>query len=120
MKRDRLVGLRLSPIYDRDKVWMNDPVCFPLWKKAEQLGAVFNIFLAPHQLPQVGDMARRFPGVKLVIDHFAMIDITKPDGEMARVPELEQFCRERNLKMGCIADLVEYRRRRERLYLGQQ
>lgn len=42
-------------------------------------------------------------------------EITKPDGEMARVPELEQFCRERNLKMGCIADLVEYRRRRERL-----
>ena len=81
MKRDRLVGLRLSPIYDRDTVWMNDPVCYPLWKKAQQLGAVFNIFLAPHQLPQVGDMARRFPGVKLVIDHFAMLDITKPDSE---------------------------------------
>ena len=81
MKRDRLVGLRLSPIYDRDTVWMNDPVCYPLWKKAQQLGAVFNIFLAPHQLAQVGDMARRFPGVKLVIDHFAMIDITKPDSE---------------------------------------
>jgi len=81
MKRDKLVGLRLSPIYDRDTVWMNDPACYPLWKKAEQLGAVFNIFLAPHQLAQVGDMARRFPGVKLVIDHFAMIDITKPDSE---------------------------------------
>jgi len=81
MKRDRLVGLRLSPIYDRNTVWMNDPVCYPLWKKAQQLGAVFNIFLAPHQLAQVGDMARRFPGVKLVIDHFAMIDITKPDSE---------------------------------------
>ncbi len=42
-------------------------------------------------------------------------EITKPDGEMARVPELEVFCRARGLKMGCIADLVEYRRRRERL-----
>ncbi|MEZ6035868.1 MAG: bifunctional 3,4-dihydroxy-2-butanone-4-phosphate synthase/GTP cyclohydrolase II [Planctomycetota bacterium] len=42
-------------------------------------------------------------------------EITKPDGEMARVPELEVFCRERGIKMGCIADLVEYRRRRERL-----
>ena len=42
-------------------------------------------------------------------------EITKPDGEMARVPELESFCAERGLKMGCIADLVEYRRRRERM-----
>ncbi|MFP6766853.1 MAG: amidohydrolase family protein [Planctomycetaceae bacterium] len=81
MKRDALVGLRLSPIYDRDRVWMNDPVSYPLWKKAEQLGAVFNIFLAPHQIGQVADMARRFPGVKIVIDHFAMIDITRPDSE---------------------------------------
>lgn len=42
-------------------------------------------------------------------------EITKPDGEMARVPELIEFCRTRGLKLGCIADLVEYRRRRERL-----
>ncbi len=92
MKRDALVGLRLSPIYDRDRVWMNDPVSYPLWKKAEQLGAVFNIFLAPHQLPQVGDMARRFPGVKLVIDHFAMIDITRPDREgIDQILALEKF-----------------------------
>lgn len=42
-------------------------------------------------------------------------EIIKDDGEMARVPELEQFCTERGIKMGCIADLVEYRRRRERL-----
>lgn len=42
-------------------------------------------------------------------------EITKEDGEMARVPELEEFCKRHDVKMGCIADLVEYRRRRERL-----
>ena len=42
-------------------------------------------------------------------------EITKPDGEMARVPELAVFAAERGIKMGCIADLVEYRRRRERM-----
>ena len=42
-------------------------------------------------------------------------EVTKPDGEMARVPELQEFSRQRGLKMGCIADLVEYRRRRERM-----
>lgn len=81
VKEDGLIGLRLSPIYDRDVVWLNDPVCYPLWKKAEELGCTFNIFLAPHQVKQVGDMARRFPGVNIVIDHIAMIDITKPDSD---------------------------------------
>jgi len=81
MQEDHLVGLRLSPIYDRDIVWLNAPLSYPLWKKAEQLGAVFNIFLAPHQIAQVGDMAQRFPGVKVVIDHLAMIDISRPDSE---------------------------------------
>jgi len=42
-------------------------------------------------------------------------EIIKDDGEMARVPDLELFCQRHGLKMGCIADLVEYRRRRERL-----
>jgi L-fuconolactonase len=78
---DRLVGLRLSPIYDPQAVWFNDPVSYPLWSKAEELDAVFNVFLAPHQIVQVADMAARFPGVNIVIDHLAMIDITAPDGE---------------------------------------
>lgn len=92
MKEDGLSGLRLSPIYDRDKVWLNAPVCYPLWKKAEQLGAVFNIFLAPHQIGQVADMAERFPGVNVVIDHFAMIDILRPDSEgIDRILALERL-----------------------------
>jgi predicted TIM-barrel fold metal-dependent hydrolase len=81
IKEEHLVGMRLSPIYDRDVVWFNDPVCYPLWKVAQELGAVFNIFLAPHQIGQVADMAERFPGVSIVIDHFAMMDITAPDSE---------------------------------------
>lgn len=42
-------------------------------------------------------------------------EITKEDGEMARVPDLEEFCTKHGIKMGCVADLVEYRRRRERI-----
>ncbi|MBM3728905.1 MAG: amidohydrolase [Acidobacteria bacterium] len=78
---DGLIGLRLSPIYNKDTVWLNDPACYPLWKKAEQLRATFNIFLAPHQVRQVGDMAQRFAGVNVVIDHIAMIDINAPDSD---------------------------------------
>jgi len=42
-------------------------------------------------------------------------EIMKDDGEMARVPELELFAQKFGLKLASIADLVEFRRRRERL-----
>jgi 3,4-dihydroxy 2-butanone 4-phosphate synthase/GTP cyclohydrolase II len=45
----------------------------------------------------------------------ALIEILNDDGSMARVPELTEFCRQHGLKMCTIADLIEYRMRRERL-----
>src|SRR5437868_4856059 len=42
-------------------------------------------------------------------------EIVKPDGHMARVPELREFCREHGLKMCTIEALIEYRRQREKL-----
>ncbi len=76
IREDGLIGLRIPAIYDPQVVWMNDPVCYPLWKKAEELGAVFNIFLESYQLNQAADMAQRFPGVNLVIDHMAKVDVS--------------------------------------------
>ena len=42
-------------------------------------------------------------------------EVTKADGEMARVPDLIPFCERHGFKLGGIADLVEHRRRRERM-----
>ncbi len=41
-----------------------------------------------------------------------LCEILNGDGTMARVPQLELFRREHHLKMGCVADLIEYRRSR--------
>ncbi|MEN8778190.1 MAG: bifunctional 3,4-dihydroxy-2-butanone-4-phosphate synthase/GTP cyclohydrolase II [Glaciecola sp.] len=38
-----------------------------------------------------------------------IVEILNPDGSMARRPELEVFAREHGLKIGTIADLIEYR-----------
>ena len=40
-------------------------------------------------------------------------EIMKDDGTMARLPDLEVFAREHGLKIGTIADLIEYRARNE-------
>ncbi len=42
-------------------------------------------------------------------------EIMNDDGTMARVPELVEYSKHHQIKIGAIADLVEYRRRRERL-----
>ena len=41
-------------------------------------------------------------------------EIMNPDGTMARVPQLEEFCARHNLKMISVADLIRYRLKTER------
>src|SRR5579871_5360821 len=42
-------------------------------------------------------------------------EIVNEDGSMARLPDLNEFCRAHGLKLCTIADLIAYRRRREKL-----
>lgn len=42
-------------------------------------------------------------------------EIMKPDGTMARLPDLQQFSAEHGIKMTSIAALIEHRRQKERL-----
>jgi 3,4-dihydroxy 2-butanone 4-phosphate synthase/GTP cyclohydrolase II len=41
-------------------------------------------------------------------------EVMNPDGTMARVPELEEFCRRHGLKMLSVAELIRYRLQHER------
>ncbi|HVY79435.1 MAG TPA: 3,4-dihydroxy-2-butanone-4-phosphate synthase [Steroidobacteraceae bacterium] len=43
-----------------------------------------------------------------------LCEVMNDDGTMARRPELEEFARKHNLKIGTIADLIRYRLRNER------
>ena len=45
----------------------------------------------------------------------AICEILNEDGTMARLPQLEVFAEKHGLKMGCVADLIAYRRRNERM-----
>jgi 3,4-dihydroxy 2-butanone 4-phosphate synthase/GTP cyclohydrolase II len=42
-------------------------------------------------------------------------EIMNEDGTMARVPQLVEFAKKHNLKMGTVADLIKYRRKSEKL-----
>ncbi|HET8547914.1 MAG TPA: amidohydrolase family protein [Bryobacteraceae bacterium] len=71
-----LAGMRLSPIYHPKEQWLNAPPNHALWRKAAELGAIFNVFIAAPQIPQLEDMVRRFPHVKVVVDHLGRPEIT--------------------------------------------
>lgn len=72
-------GMRFSPIYHPKSTWLNSKDHYPLWREAEKLGAVFNFYIAPHQMPMLADMAGRFPGVKIIVDHAGKPDLKSPD-----------------------------------------
>ncbi len=42
-------------------------------------------------------------------------EVMRSDGRMARMPELEEFAARHGLKLASVADIIEYRRRTERL-----
>ncbi len=42
-------------------------------------------------------------------------EVMDPDGTMARLPFLREFCKQHNIKMCTIEDLIKFRRQRERL-----
>ena len=44
-------------------------------------------------------------------------EIMKPDGNMARLPDLWEFCRRYQFKIGTVADLISYRKHTEKLII---
>jgi predicted TIM-barrel fold metal-dependent hydrolase len=100
-KEHGLAGMRFSPIYYRNgqhggDAWLDAEGTHRLWRKAEQLGSVFNFFIAAQQLPRLATMVAAHPEVKITIDHLAQIDLGAPDPEpdfrlllaMARYPNV--------------------------------
>ncbi|MCC6293277.1 MAG: amidohydrolase [Bryobacterales bacterium] len=93
MKEHGFQGMRFSPIYHPKSTWLNAKESYPLWREAERLKAVFNFYILPHQMPMLGDMAGRFPGVKIVIDHLGKPDLrlSDPWPEFKKMFALKKF-----------------------------
>ena len=69
------------------------------------------VLVRPGQTEASVDMAR----IAGLYPAGVICEIMNPDGTMARLPELEEFAREHNLKIISVADLVRYRIRKETL-----
>src|SRR5881275_1663764 len=69
------------------------------------------VLVRPGQTEAAVDMAR----IAGLYPAGVICEIMNPDGTMARLPELEEFAREHDLKIISVADLVRYRIRKETL-----
>jgi len=86
MKEHGLHGMRFSAIYYQNgqhggDSWINARDTHRLWRKAEELGAVFNFFIAAKQLPKLEQMVRSHPQVRIIIDHLSQMDLGAEDPE---------------------------------------
>jgi L-fuconolactonase len=66
-----MLGVRLTFHRGQARSWLTDGTADWFWAAAERAGVPAMVF-APGQVPQIGAIAARHPGLRLVLDHLAL------------------------------------------------
>jgi predicted TIM-barrel fold metal-dependent hydrolase len=69
-----LTGLRLfttGSTMPGQAGWLDDPRSFPAWRKAEECALPVCLQMTADGIPQIENVLRRFPGLRVVLDHLA-------------------------------------------------
>lgn len=74
-----------------------------LWDAAHQREAAVGLFVTPQQLPVVGEIAGRFPRMRLLIDHLAVLPFVKLPDAAAHWDELLGLSRHSNIAIKATA-----------------
>lgn len=69
-----------------DVSWLDDPATYPAWEVAGELGLPICVQTRPVGLPKAEALAKRFPGVRIVIDHLARAEISDGAPYLAAEP----------------------------------
>jgi predicted TIM-barrel fold metal-dependent hydrolase len=88
-----VAGVRVFAIAPPGKSWLEDPRTFPVWERARELEIHVIVTAFTHQLPELRHMLRRFPEIKVSLDHCGFPDPSDvgPIFEMAGEPNL--YCK---------------------------
>ena len=91
-----LTGLRLFTIGSTMATqadWIDDPKAYPAWKTAGELDLPICMQMSQSALPQLIAMVKRFPGVKVILDHLARpaLDAGPPYAAAAGLFHLAQY-----------------------------
>lgn len=78
------VSIRFFPVNVGDKAaWLTTPAALEVWRLADELGMIVDLEAPPYDadamIPVVEDMADRYPGLQIVLDHLFMPTFGDPD-----------------------------------------
>lgn len=86
-------GFRLHARGNAAEQWANDDGMTTVWRTAREANLAICPLINPSDIPHVDAMCQKFPGTKVVVDHFARVGITgKVDpGELNALCRLARF-----------------------------
>ena len=85
-------GMRIFAIARQDS-WLCDERTFAVWQQAADLGAHVIVTAFENQLDELRSMLRRFPDVRVSLDHCGFVDAQKPERLLALADEGNLFCK---------------------------
>ena len=91
-----LTGMRLFTIGSTMKTqadWIDDPKVYPAWETAGELGIPICMQMSAPAFPQLVNLVRRFPQVKVILDHLSrpVLSDGPPYAAAASLFELARF-----------------------------
>jgi len=91
-----LTGLRLftfGSTMSEQANWLDDPKSYPAWACAGELGLSVCLQMSAKAIPQAVSMAKRFPNVKILLDHCArpVLEDGPPYNEAASLFDLARY-----------------------------
>lgn len=95
-KAKGLTGIRLftfGSTMSEQAGWLDDPKSYPGWAAADELGLSVCLQMSAKALPQAVNMAKRFPNVKILLDHCArpVLEDGPPYAAAASLFDLAQY-----------------------------
>jgi L-fuconolactonase len=89
-------GLRIFTRTEPESTWLDDPVTFPLWGRAQSLRVPVCVITAFEQVPRLRVALERFPDVPVALDHLGLprlddgppYEAAKPLFDLARFTNL--------------------------------
>ena len=82
-----MLGLRYGFLSDPARRWLHDGTLDWLWAEAEKAGVPIAM-LATDSFPEIGRIAERHPGLRLVVDHLALVRNAKDEAAFGDLPQL--------------------------------
>jgi predicted TIM-barrel fold metal-dependent hydrolase len=100
-------GVRIFAIAEPSDSWLDDSRTYPVWERAQELGIHVIVTAFAHQLPELRRMLRRYPTIRVSLDHCGFPDPKDftPLLEMATEPNL--FCKVSSVVLESTGDRPE-------------